>query len=64
MNLMFKISLWKYLLNKVKGIKICGNGTTVETLKNDEHQHYPTSIDTTVDTHFKDYILYEHDLIS
>ena len=51
-------------MKEVIGIKIYGNGTTGTIIKNDEHQHYPTSIDTTVDIHFKDYILYEYDLIS
>jgi len=54
MNLRFRITSWKYLLNEVIEIERSGNGTNGTTLKNDEREHYPTSIDTPVDPHFKD----------
>ena len=54
MNLRFRITSWKYLLNEVIEIERSGNGTNGTTLENDEREHYPTSIDTPVDTHFKD----------
>ena len=54
MNLRFRITSWKYLLNEVIEIERSGNGTNGTALENDEREHYPMSIDTPVDPHFKD----------